>query len=202
MLVSHDRHDYCVLVPHLQSMRERPWKVDRSGRPNAIRLAVSYRENRMHISRIGRRVSIVLGIAGLVSLVAIGTVAARSAPPDMGRGVDFSEEHCFSLFFSHVRNDCPEPHNYEMPLTVDNAGGKTVTVNVFSPTGIANEVCCEAVATDEAVQFQSRSNRVCTNALGTQTLTLTGSQVPGRGRMFASCTLLPGGVINTLNWNQ
>lgn len=71
----------------------------------------------------------VLSIAAMVSLAAIGTVAARSAPPDIGRGVDFSEEHCFSLFFSHVRNDCGELHNYEMPLTMDNSGSKTVAVN-------------------------------------------------------------------------
>jgi hypothetical protein len=154
----------------------------------------------MHISRIKQRLLITLGIAGIVSLAAIGSIAARSAPPSIGRGLDFSEEPCFRLFFSQVRNICAEAHTYEMPLNIDNAGAKTVAVNVFS--GTTNGVCCEAVATDEPVAFQFRSQRVCTNVAGTQTLTLTGAQVPSRGRMFVACTLQPGGVINTLNWNQ
>jgi hypothetical protein len=151
----------------------------------------------MRMRRFGRAA---LGITGLISLAMVSSVAARSAPPSIGRAVDFADEGCLRLFFSEVRNACSFELDYEMPLQVDTSGAKTVSVNVSS--GGPDGVCCEAVATDERVDTQDRSVRVCTNAAGKQTLTLTGASVPSRGRLFAACTLQPGGVINTLNWNQ
>src|SRR5206468_425100 len=106
------------------------------------------------------------------------------------------------LFFSHIRNDCADARDYEIPLTMDNSGNKTVNVNVSAANPTTNQVCCEAVGTDEPVALQFRSVRACTNRSGAQTLSLTGARVPSSGRMFVSCTLSPGGTINTLNWNQ
>jgi len=107
----------------------------------------------MHSSRIGRRVVMGLGMAAIVSVAAIGTVAARTAPPTIGRAIDFSDEGCFSLFDSHIRNDC------------------------------------------------KRNLPVCSTVSGAQTLTLSGVFLYSRGRMYVACSMLPGSVINTLNWN-
>jgi hypothetical protein len=158
------------------------------------------KEDFMRVFHRRQRAFMVAGVAGLISIAAIGSVAARTAPPSIGRAVSFGNEGCFHLFFSRVLNACAAPADYEIPLNTDNAGSKTVGVNVHS-NGL-NGVCCDAVGTDERLEFQFRSVRVCTNLTGNQTLTLTGGSIPSRGRMFVGCTLQPGGIINTVNWNQ
>lgn len=139
-------------------------------------------------------------IAGL-TLAALGSASARTVPPDVGRAINFSDEGCFSLWYSAVTNNCSTQRAYEMPMVVDSAGNKTVYVNAYG-AGTANNVGCRAVATDAQVSTYWASPTVYLSSFGSaQTITLNGAYVPSGGRMYVTCYMNPGGRVNSVNFN-
>jgi hypothetical protein len=129
------------------------------------------------------------------------SVAARTMPASSGKAVNWSENSCFGMNGSSMTNHCTSPKSFELPLTVDNAGWKTVYVTAYGASSANNVGCAAAGVNREMTAFWS-SPGVWLGGFGSsQVLTLTNIYVPAGGYMFANCTMHPGGRVNVVDYN-
>ena len=138
---------------------------------------------------------VVLTVAVLVPVAAM----ARAVPASSGRPQYWSEGSCFNLGYSAVSNSCSARRAFEIPLTVDAAGSKTVVVTAYGATS-ANNVGCFAMGVNREVTLIWGGARKWLPAFGSaQYITLTDAYVPAAGFLFVNCHLDYGGQVNNVD---
>ncbi|WP_375759794.1 hypothetical protein [Corallococcus exercitus] len=126
---------------------------------------------------------------------------ARSVPASAGRPVLWSDGPCFQMSYSTMTNICSTRRSYEIPLTADSAGNKTVVVTAFGSTSSRN-VGCMAVGMNREATVVWGGSRRWLPAFGTpQLITLTGAYIPNSGYLYANCLVDPGGQVNAVDYN-
>jgi hypothetical protein len=87
-----------------------------------------------------------------------------------------------------------------VPLPVDNAGGKTVTMTVVSSA--QSGVICQAVGIGKTGTGGAASPFVPTPGGGTATqdLVLSGANVPGSGFLYVECSVDTGNSMVSANY--
>jgi hypothetical protein len=143
--------------------------------------------------------SLVLFGGGLLLVAA--AASARTVPALGGRPAsdDFS---CFRSSQGSVSNSCSTAQTYDIPLTVNNVGAKSVFINAFGASA-ANNVCCSVVAVNSTATVFSGSASLCLPSFGAVVpIQLSGATVETNGYLSASCTVQPGGRIHNAGWND
>ena len=146
-----------------------------------------------------------LDVTGIVASCLLQPVAfARTVPASAGRPVNASDFACFAMGSSMMTNVCTTAKRFELPLVVDNAGNKTVTISARGASNSSN-VCCRAVGgSRDGLTFYASNLNVdqCLPSFGAARLiTMTGAYVPDWGYLWASCEVRPGGTIITAGYN-
>jgi hypothetical protein len=129
---------------------------------------------------------------------------ARSAGAILGLAAG-SDMACLAINTATLQNNCGHTVSLDIPLTVDTAGVKTVTVTAFGATS-ANNVGCRADATDKTVLTHIFSNGGAYQFLpsfGSRVdINLSGVTVPNAGQLMVNCQVNNGGLVLTENWTQ
>ncbi|MHA7629219.1 hypothetical protein [Corallococcus sp. M7] len=127
---------------------------------------------------------------------------ARTVPASAGRSVVWGDGTCFIMSYSTMTNGCSTRRSYEIPLTVDNAGGKTVNVTARGGATSSNRVGCMAIGMNREATLVWGGTRKWTTLFNTsQVLTLTDAYVPNSGYLYANCLVDPSGQVNTVEHN-
>ncbi|NMO13437.1 hypothetical protein HPC49_08750 [Pyxidicoccus fallax] len=141
---------------------------------------------------------VVLMAGALLPLVAV----ARSVPASSGRPEFWSDGTCFRVAYSTIINDCSTRKSFEIPLSIDSSGDKTVVVaaQVTTTSGL---VGCAAVGMNrEFTQVYGGTRKWIGPPINTtQLITLTDAHVPSRGYLYVSCHLDNGGRVNSVDYN-
>ncbi|NOK37072.1 hypothetical protein HMI49_28125 [Corallococcus exercitus] len=139
----------------------------------------------------------------VLTMVVLLPVAAmaRSVPASAGRPVLWSDGPCFQMSYSIMSNSCSTQRSYEIPLTADSAGSKTVVVTAYGAT-FAKNVGCMAIGMNREATLVWGGTRRWLVSFGTaQLITLTDAYVPNSGYLYANCLVNPGGQVNTVDYN-
>lgn len=135
-----------------------------------------------------------------LTLIPFG-VTARTVPASIGKAVVPADNACFSSSSGSIRNSCATAKSFDVPLPVDNAGGKTVHVAAYGATS-ANNVGCIAVGVNRELTITWASQRMWLSGFGgSRIITLTGANVPNSGYLYVHCTVNPGGRVNNVDYN-
>jgi|SRR4051812_38731904 hypothetical protein len=146
--------------------------------------------------------SIVAATAFLGVSAAALMASARTIPPDNGFAVFFSDASCFQATAGSIAQNCTGTRPWEIPLVVDNAGSKTVTITVLAPD-ISHNLSCAANATDANGNNLTTSGQKSPSVFGTpQALALTSFNLPANGRGWAGCSMSQTSQVITVNYNQ
>ncbi|NOJ92065.1 hypothetical protein HMI51_03765 [Corallococcus coralloides] len=126
---------------------------------------------------------------------------ARSVPASIGRPVTWSDGSCFFMSYSTMYNGCSTRRGFEIPLTSDSSGSKTVVVTALGASP-SNNVGCMAIGMNREATLYWGGTRKWLPAFGTaQFITLTDAYIPAYGYLYANCLVDPGGQINTVDHN-
>ena len=150
----------------------------------------------------------------LAVCLAVGTFAglasARSAGGHIGRAAQPSQASCLSPWYGTLGNSCSSPSQIEidLPLPVDSAGNKNVTVSLT--TGPGNGTYCQAFGLDkDTTTVWSSINVVAGYPPGSTTtgtnrydLALTGAYVPSNGYLYTACQVWYQARISGVTWTS
>jgi hypothetical protein len=127
--------------------------------------------------------------------------AARTMPASSGRAVFWSDGPCFTMGYSAMTNSCSTGRSFELPLMVDTAGSKTITVWAYGASASNNVGCFANGMNRELTLFWGTQRQWLTAFGSSQPITLTGAYVPSGGYLYAACDVYPGGRVNTVDYN-
>jgi hypothetical protein len=137
------------------------------------------------------------------SVIVPATSSARTQPASSGRAIAAADYGCFSLWYSSMTNNCGSAKSLEIPLVIDNSGNKTVTIAAYGAS-VSNNVCCTSSGLNRELTLVWGSGAArCLPSFGSsQLITTTGAYVPSWGYAYATCTVSPGGRVNTVGFNE
>jgi hypothetical protein len=150
------------------------------------------------------RKSLAFTLVGVMALLFAGSAMARSVPGTSGRAFFGSQETCFNASSNGVgwiTNANCGTATWVLPLPIDNAGSRTVTVTVFAPDTNATRCFAEGVArTGGGATVSNFLHPSVANQAVDIVLTPAVSS-PGAGMLYVQCDLGPGASITTANFN-
>jgi hypothetical protein len=136
-------------------------------------------------------------VVGILPLVAV----ARSVPGSTGRPEFWNDGPCFRVSFSSIQNTCATRKSFEIPLSVDSSGSKTVVVSAQGATS-ANNVGCAAMGVNRELTIAWGGTRKWLTVFGSaQLITLTDASVPTRGYLYVNCQVDNGGWVHAIDYN-
>ncbi|HSP77096.1 MAG TPA: hypothetical protein VLQ93_01105, partial [Myxococcaceae bacterium] len=146
----------------------------------------------------------VVGAALAVSAMALIPLAAsaRTTPASSGRAQYWSDGSCFSLSYSTMTNNCSTTKSFEIPLSVGPSGSKTVYVTGHGANS-SSSVGCMAIGMNREFTLVYGGTRKWLDQFGVaDIITLTDAYVPGWGYLYVNCSVMPGGRVHTVGYND
>lgn len=141
---------------------------------------------------------VVFMAVGILPLVAV----ARSVPGSTGRPEFWNDGPCFRVSFSSVQNTCATRKSFEIPLSIDSSGDKTVVVSAQG-AATTNNVGCAAVGVNREFTAVWGGERKWLTVFGAaQLITLTDAFVPSRGYLYVNCQVDNGGWVRAIDYNS
>ena len=157
-----------------------------------------------------RILATIFGVPTLVFCTLLGTAQARSVPFIRGHASDPNRLTCFlmdtfkgtTMFFSGPasldNSQCGSGAIYELPLSVDNGGGKNVTFTVQGVFGTQ----CRALGMARNLTMQSVSVFVAPPVQGPfVNVAVPTVNVPTGGYLYLDCDITAGANFTVANYN-
>jgi hypothetical protein len=134
-------------------------------------------------------------------LLGSSETVARTIPAAAGRSASSDNATCIFVDAPNafVFNVCGFTVIYEVPLVVDNAGGKTVHAVVGTPDTVNTR--CRAVGLSKFGTSISATGFVApTTPNVLEQITMTGAVVPGGGFLYLDCDVAQNAAITSVNY--
>lgn len=144
-----------------------------------------------------------LSVMAIIGAVVVGSVQPTNAGnlPARGGKSDYpvSEPNCWGLNGPTIQNNCSQGKYWYMPLANVGAGWFWTTVTAQAASYSSNVACISTGASrDGTIVYQS--GWIWLSQFGAARDINLYTFVPSGGTADASCYVLPGGKLHTLNW--
>jgi hypothetical protein len=134
-----------------------------------------------------------------VAFAFAGTAYARSVPASAGHAYVRSFENCFASVNGNMRNDCPTDQYFEIPLPVDTAGNKSISVS-----GKNNQTLqCQPFVGDQWGSLWSGTSPTPFPSYQPffSVQALSSVYVPAAGYLFIQCRVGPGSTVGRVDFS-